>query len=225
MSNKLNEILHELRTVVVGGGNVIDVLVPPVFFIVLVKLLGFGQAVWGALSLAVLVAGWRLVRRQPALSAVGGVIGVLLAMALAQILDREEGYFLPNIVTGAGTLFLALSSILAGRPLVAWTSHLARRWPRSWYWHPRVRPAYTEVTWFWSLFFILRLFLQLNLLEEQQATLLAGLNLLLGWPATLLLLVGTYLYGTWRLPQLGGPSVAEFIQQADPPWQSQQRGF
>jgi hypothetical protein len=166
-----------------------------------------------------------LARRQPALSAAGGLLGLLLAIALAQVLDREEGFFLPSIMTGIGIVLLAAISIMAGRPMAAWTSHLTRRWPRSWYWHPQVRPAYTEVTWLWTIYFLLRVILQLNLFQEQQVARLAGLNLVLGWPATVMLLIVSYLYGTWRLRQLAGPSVDEFIHKVDPPWQSQQRGF
>ena len=225
MSNKLSEVLHELQSVVVGSRNVIDILFPPTLFFILAKALGFTYAVWGALFLAILTIGWRLVRRQPALSAAVGLLGVLLSIALVQILDREEGFFLPSIVTGIGIVLLAAISILAGRPMAAWTSHLARRWPRSWYWHPRVRPAYTEVTWLWTIYFLLRVILQLNLFQEQQVAQLAGLNLVLGWPATGMLLIVSYLYGTWRLRKLAGPSVDEFMHKVDPPWQSQQRGF
>jgi hypothetical protein len=225
MSEKFTEIVHELRTVVIGGRNVIDIVLPPILFLLLSRMFGFTTAVWGALSLALLLTVWRLARRQPALSAVGGVAGVLLAMGVVYFLGREEGFFLPGIVTGVGTVVLAAGSNLVGRPMVAWTSHLARRWPWAWYWHPQVRPAYAEVTWLWAIYFLLRVLLQLNLFQEQQADLLAGLNLALGWPATVLLLIFSYLYGTWRLRRLGGPSVDEFLQNAAPPWQSQQRGF
>ena len=115
MSNKLSEVLHELQSVVVGSRNVIDILLPPALFFILAKALGFSYAVWGALFLAILTIGWRLAHRQPALSAAGGLLGVLLAIALAQILDREEGFFLPSIVTGIGIALLAAISILAGR--------------------------------------------------------------------------------------------------------------
>ena len=40
-----------------------------------------------------------------------------------------------------------------------------------------------------------------------------------------LLLIVSYLYGTWRLRSLGGPSVEEFKSGAEPPWEGQQRGF
>ncbi len=225
MSSKFSELLQELRSVVFGSRGVIDIVLPPLLFLVLLRWAGFTAAIWGSLSVAVLLLVWRLVRRQSVLTAVGGVGGVLLSLVLVQILNREEGFFLPNILTGIGTILLAVGSILAGKPMVAWTSYLARRWPWGWYWHPKVRPAYTEVTWFWALFFALRVGWQIILFRSQQVEQLAGLNLFLGWPATLLLLIFSYLYGTWRLRQLQGPSVAEYKQDTEPPWQGQQRGF
>jgi UPF0716 family protein affecting phage T7 exclusion len=54
---------------------------------------------------------------------------------------------------------------------------------------------------------------------------LAFLNVITGWPATIGLLVASYIYGTWRLRTLGGPSVDEFRSGAEPPWQGQRRGF
>ena len=225
MSNKINELFQELRDVVLGSRGVIDIVVPPLLFLVLVTWVDFTAAIWGSLSLAVLLLVRRLFLRQPVTSAILGIVGVLLSLALVQILNREEGFFLPNIITGTGMVLLTVGSILAGKPMVAWTSHLARRWPWGWYWHPLVRPAYTEVTWLWALFFLIRVGLQLILFQAQQAEQLAGLNLLFGWPATLLLLIISYLYGTWRLRRLKGPSVTEFQQNTQPPWQGQQRGF
>ena len=225
MAGKYNELLQELRSVVLGRRGIVDIVLPPLLFLVLVRWAGFSTAVWGSLLVAVLLLAWRVVRRQSIWTAVGGVAGVVLSLALVQISNREEGFFLPNILTGVGTIALAVGSILAGKPMVAWTSYLARRWPWNWYWHPRVRPAYTEVTWFWAFFFLLRVVLQLLLFRAEQAEALAGLNLILGRPATLLLLIFSYLYGTWRLRQLQGPSVREYREKADPPWEGQQRGF
>jgi hypothetical protein len=112
-----------------------------------------------------------------------------------------------------------------GRPIVAFTSFVARRWPLDWYWHPKVRPAYSEVTWMWVVFFGLRLLLQVNLFQQEAASLLGIVQFLTGWPATIILLIISYLYGTWRLRNLGGPSVEEFKSGTEPPWEGQQRGF
>jgi len=102
---------------------------------------------------------------------------------------------------------------------------VARGWPWDWYWHPQVRPAYNEVTLAWAVFFGARLTLQALLIQSQNAALLAVFNIVSGWPATIALLVATYLYGLWRLQRLHGPSVEEFKTNAPPPWKGQTRGF
>jgi hypothetical protein len=223
--DKPREILEELRMVLTGRSNIIDSLLPPLLFVILHAVWGMEVAILASLGLAVVIAVLRLLRRQSVLYALGGAGGVVLASAVAYLLGRAEGFFLPTIITGALTLVLSLVSVLVRRPMVAYTSYIARRWPLNWYWHPKVRPAYSEVTWIWVVFFGLRLLLQFNLFQQEAAGLLAVVQLLTGWPATIVLLIVSYLYGTWRLGNLGGPSVEEFKSGAEPPWEGQQRGF
>lgn len=225
MTNKLQELWEEFQAVFAGRGNLVDTIIPPILFVGMNALAGFSAALWGALGVALLFAAARLIRRQPVRYALGGLGGVGLAVLIAWLVGRAEGFFLPTILTGAGTMLLMVVSLAAGRPLVAWTSYLARRWPRDWYWHPRVRPAYSEVTWLWLVVFALRLALQWAVLQQENSALLAVTNLVTGWPATILLLAVSYLYGTWRLRNLGGPSVEEFRAGAEPPWTGQKRGF
>ncbi|MBN1146623.1 MAG: DUF3159 domain-containing protein [Anaerolineales bacterium] len=225
MLDKTREILEELRLVLTGRSLLVDALLPPLVFLIVNGLFGFEYAVWSALALAVLIAALRMLRGQSLSYALGGVGGVLLAMLVSRLLGRAEAFFLPGIFSGGLTVVLCLLSVIAGRPLVAWTSYITRRWQLAWYWHPQVRPAYSEVTLAWAAFFGLRLLVQLNLFQGQQASLLALVNLLTGWPALIVLLVASYLYGTWRLRQLKGPSVEEFERGAQPPWEGQRRGF
>ena len=223
--DKLNEVLDELRMVLAGRSNILDSILPPLLFVVLNAIWGMQIAIWASLGLAVAIAIFRLLKRQTLLYALGGAGGVALAAAIAYLLGRAEGFFLPTMISGGVTVLLCLVSVLVGRPLVAFTSFVARRWPLNWYWHPRVRPAYSEVTWMWVVFFGLRLLLQFNLFQDAAASLLGIVQLLTGWPATILLLIISYLYGTWRLRNLGGPSIEEFKSGAEPPWEGQQRGF
>ena len=222
---KVREVTEEFRAVVAGRGNITDSIVPPLVFAVINALAGLQVAVAGSLALALLVAMVRLSRRQSVRYALGGVGGIVLATVVAQLMGRAEGYFLPSIVTGGGTLVVCLLSVIVRRPMVAWTSHLARGWPLGWYWHPRVRPAYSEITWLWAFFFAIRLLVQFALFQGAAPELLAVANVAMGWPATIVLLAASYLYGTWRLRNLSGPSVEEFKQGAEPPWTGQQRGF
>jgi hypothetical protein len=224
-TGKVRELTEEFRTVVAGRSNLTDSIVPPLVFVVINALAGLQVAVAGSFAFALLIALVRLSRRQPVKYALGGVGGIVLAAMVAQLLGRAEGYFLPAIVTGGLTLVVCVASVIVRRPMVAWTSHLARGWPLAWYWHPKVRLAYSEVTWLWAFFFAIRLLLQFALFQGAAPELLAVVNVALGWPATIVLLVVSYLYGTWRLRDLSGPSVEEFKQGAEPPWTGQQRGF
>jgi hypothetical protein len=222
--SKGRELLDEFR-LVLGRGNVLDAVLPPLIFLLINSIFGFQAAMWASLGPAVLTAALRLWRGQSLLYAMAGIGSVGLAILIVWLLGRSEGYFLPNLVSGGVTFSLALISLLIRRPLVAWTSFIARRWPLEWYWHSRVRPAYSEVTLAWTVFFAARLLWQISLFQAQAASQLAFVNFMLGWPALLILLVLSYLYGTWRLGNLNGPSVEEFRNQVPPPWQGQKRGF
>jgi hypothetical protein len=223
--NKLRELLDELRIVFAGRNSFLDAILPPIIFLVINGLAGFQAAMWSALALSVAIAIVRVIRKQSLLYALAGVGSVAIAIGIAWFLGKSEGFFLPGLISGSMTLLLTLVSLIIRRPMLAWTSYLARRWPLNWYWHPQVRPAYSEVTFAWAVFFAARLFLQFSLFENQNINSLAVTNFVTGWPATILLLIVSYLYGTWRLAKLRGPSVDEFRNDTPAPWQGQRRGF
>lgn len=225
MKEKVYEIVAEFRAVFTGRSNLADAIIPPATFLIVNALSNFEYALWGALGTAFAIALFRLLKRQSLIYALGGLAAAVLAMLVARWLGRAEGYFLPGIITSGVFAIASVVSIAAGRPLVAWTSHLTRRWPINWYWHAKVRPAYSEVTWAWVAYFAIQLSLQLKLFQEGAVALLGFLNIVTGWPGTIVLLVVSYLYGTWRLQNLGGPSIEEFEAGAEPPWEGQRRGF
>lgn len=225
MLDKSRELWEEFRAVVVEQNSFLDAILPPIVFLLLNELISFQAAMWGALVLSVLIAVLRLWNKQSLFYALSGVGSVGLAVAIALLLDRSEGFFATNLVSGSMILLLAILSLVIRRPMVAWMSYIARRWPINWYWHPQVRPAYSEVTFAWAIFFAARLFLQFSLFQQANTSMLAVTNLITGWPAIILLLILSYLYGTWRLAKLQGPSVEEFKNNVPAPWKSQRRGF
>lgn len=223
--DRFEEILAELKTVFTGRSRWLDSLIPPVVFLILNSWRGLTFGVVGAVTSVGLITLVRLIKQQPIRYALAGMAGVVGATIIAQYSGRAEGYYLPGILTGLLTAILCLVSVMVKRPLVAWTSHLTRRWPLVWYWHSRVRPAYSEVTLAWMFFFGIRAVVQFNLYRQGAADTLGLVQLLTGWPAIIVLLVISYLYGLWRLRSLKGPSVDEYINLDEPPWQGQQRGF
>jgi len=182
-------------------------------------------AVISALGLAVLLASWRIIRRQPWFYALGGLLGVGLAAGLALLTQNAASYFLPAIISSALLAIVALVSLVLGRPIAAWLSHLTRGWPLDWFWRPDIKPAYREVSWMWLVLILMRLAVQVVLYQQGDAATLAWANVLLGWPVTIAVLVLSYVYGIWRLHKLGGPGVHEFREGKAPPWEGQTRGF
>ena len=222
---KLIEIFDELKTVMSGKNHMLDILLPALVFLFVNTLWEQKIALWAALVAGAVVFVFRLLKKESVLSALGGIGGLTIAILLTLFIKNASAFFLPGILGGALTAVLAFLSVLVKRPLVAWTSFIARRWPLVWYWHEQVRPAYSEVTFIWGLYFSGKTALQVFIFNQGEALELGVFQLLSGWPATILLLIASYLYGVWRLQNLKGPSVQEFKDKTPPPWEGQRRGF
>jgi hypothetical protein len=192
----------------------VDTVVPPVVFVTANVLWGLGVAAAVALGLAALTVAWRVARRQRLLYALSGLGGVVIGVLTALWSGSAEGYFGPGMLLNAGYAVAAVVSILVRRPLIAFTSAAIYRWPLAWYWHPRVRPAYSEVTWAWAALFAGRAWLRYVLIGRGEVEWLAVVSIVTGWPAFAALLVATYAYANWRLARLGGPDVETFEREA-----------
>ncbi len=224
--NRIKELQEELKTVFAGRGvKILDVMVPLLIFLGANPLFGLNPALGASIGAAVIFFLIRVVQKDNLFYALGGLLAVLLAAGFALLSNSDVGFFLPGLFSGALTVFLCLMSVIVRRPLAALSSHLTRRWPLAWYWHPQIRPAYSEVTLFWSVGFAARLALEYWLYLQGAANSLGLIRTLLGWPYTILILIISYLYGIWRLRILNGPSVEEYAAGVEPPWTGQKRGF
>lgn len=202
-----------------------DGVISPIVFVAVNAIWGLDAATTAGLVVAGLIVVVRLATGRPLRFALGGVFGTGIAIAVAARSGRAETYFLPGIISGAATSVAILVSVLFRRPFVAYISWVTRGWPLGWFWHDRVRPAYTLVSWIWLSFFAVRTAVQVWLFATEQVTTLGIVRVLTGWPGLLALLVVTFIVGRNRLESLGGPSVEEFEQRRPPPWSVQPHGF
>jgi hypothetical protein len=224
--DRRRELVEELRVVFAGrGAGLFDSIFPLLVFLIANALWGLNLAVWGSIGAAGIISVIRLLRREPLRFALAGLGGVAVAALFVKISGSEAGFFFPGFISGAVTVLLCIVSVALRRPLVAWTSFVVRRWPLDWYWHPRVLPAYNEVTLIWAGVFAARLGFEFWLYQRGSLDALGVSKIILGWPLIVILLIGTYLYGLMRLSKLQGPSVEEFMAGKPPPWEGQQRGF
>jgi hypothetical protein len=224
-NNRLREVYDEFRTQLMGRNKLIDSILPAVVFMLVNAFAGLQPALWSALILAGIITGLRLFKRQTLWFALSGFGGVFLAVLLAWWMESAESYFLPNIITNGIIVLIAVGSLVLRKPMVAMASAISHKWPLQWYAHPRVRSAYMEVTLAWTVFLTLRLMIQIFFYQNRFVSALGTFQILTGTPATIVLLVLSYLYGIWRLQRLRGPSVAEFMRDDPPPWEGQRRGF
>lgn len=210
---------------IIYSGKTMDALLPPIIFVLAQSRTDLKSAIIFALSIALLLALYRLFKSQGLIYAFGGALGVALAGGYAFYMGNATSYFLPKLITSGIGAALSFISILFGRPLAAYLSHLSRGWPLDWFWRKDVKPAYREVTFAWGILFSIRLLLLFIAYKDENLSALLWLTTLLGTPSTIVVLILTLLYGTFRLKTLKGPGVEEHINNEDAPWKGQTRGF
>ncbi len=223
MGFSAKEIVEELKSVL--EGKTIDAIIPPLVFLIMNGITTLNIAIITALSTAILLGISRLFRKQNVLYVFIGFIGLMIAVLFAYLSNNASNYFLPSII-GSGLLaIISFVSVIVKRPIAAFASHITRGWTFTWFLRKDVRPAYSEVSFLWGTYFLFRAVIQLLFLLEGSLSELTFLNIILGLPFTIIVLVISYIYGIWRLRKLGGPGIDEYNEDATPPYKGQKRGF
>ena len=164
----------------------------PVAVFVVVNILGSLQpALISALVAGVLIAVWRIVRRQPLQPAVSGLFGVGVAAFIAYRTGEARGFYLPGLIYSAALASAFLVSVLVRWPLAGVVWHGINGDGQSWRRDPRLLRAYTFASLLWTLVFAARLVVQGLLYQADQATWLGIARLAMGYPLVGVALVGT----------------------------------
>lgn len=223
MSSLLNDVRNEVKSVI--GSKTLGAILPPLVFVIANSLFGLSWGIISAVLTALLLGAVRYLKGETVKYAVGGLLGVLIASAFAYFAGNAANYFLPRIITSGFLFIAAIVTLIIGRPMAAIASHLSRGWEMSWFLRRDIKPAYAEVTVMWAVLFLTRTILQLRLYQGGDLIKQAWMNTLLGTPATLSVLILSYIYGIWRLKRLGGPGIDEFRDNKEPPYRGQIKGF
>ncbi|MGB7594270.1 MAG: DUF3159 domain-containing protein [Erysipelotrichaceae bacterium] len=223
MKSKGKEVLEELQSVLTG--KTLDAILPPILFILVKSFFGLYGALIGSFLLSTGFAILRYFKKQTLAYALGGMIGTSLTVLYAFISANAANYFIPGIVSNLFVLLLSIFTLIIDKPLAAFVSHLTRGWKLEWFWRKDIKPAYREVTWMWTAFFLMRSFIQITLFMQKSVDALVWANTLMGLPFTIAILVISYLYGIRRLHTLKGPGIDEFTEAKQAPFRGQTRGF
>jgi hypothetical protein len=223
MKTQAKEVFEELQSIFTG--KTLDTILPPLLFIIVKSKFGLWVAILISLALSITFAVNRLLKKQSLVYALGGIAGTSLAALFAFLSSNVTNYFIPGIISNAFILVLSIVTLMIDKPLAAYVSHLTRGWKLAWFWRKDVKPAYCEVTWMWTVFFIMRTVIQVTLFLQKSVNSLVWADTLMGLPFTIVILVISYIYGIWRLRQLHGPGIDEFMDGKQAPFKGQTRGF
>lgn len=217
------EILVELKSIF--GGKTIDAILPPLIFIILNSVFNLLIGAVASIVIGIVLFLIRLKNKQAISYAIVGLLGIVISVGFALLASNASNFFLPDIISNGFILALTLGSLIIDKPIAAYVSHLTRGWSLAWFFRKDVKPAYREVSYLWLIFFLLRSIIQINLYLTNNVNALGIASFLTGLPATIFILTLSYIYGMWRLQNLKGPSVDEFNQNKQPPYQGQKKGF
>ena len=155
-------------------------------------------AVVAAVGAAILMAGYRLLRRESVRHAINGVFGILIGAAVAWRTGDATTFYLPGILIGLGYGLAMLVSVVVRRPLVGWLwSIVMGGGSTQWRHEPRLVRTFSWLTVLWAGIYLAKVALQVGLYltdqltQTEKASALGLARLALGYPPYLLLLAVT----------------------------------
>jgi hypothetical protein len=211
-SDELREKTRQQILDAMGGwsGTVIAAI-PPVVFVVANTLGGLRSAIIAALVSAVLLAIYRLIRRQPLQQALMGVASVAVAALIAARTGQARGFFVLGIASSIAYGAVFAISLLVRRPLVGvlWEFLEPSPLPEGQRWHRvrALRRAYEIATSAALAMFAARAVVQLRLFNENRTGLLAVAKLVMGFPLYIAVIALSFWVVRRARHRLGPPPV------------------
>jgi intracellular septation protein A len=174
-----------------GVGGIVASSIPVAVFVIVNIITSLQPALIAALVAGVVIAVYRIARRQPLQPAVSGLLGVGVAAFIAYRTGEARGFYLPGLIYSAVFALAFLGSVIVRRPLAGVVWHGINGDGQSWRKDPRLLRAYTYASLLWALVFVARLVVQGLLYRADEATWLGVARLAMGYP-----LIGVALLGT-----------------------------
>ncbi len=193
-ADELRERTRQQLLASFGGwsGTIISAIPLVVFVAVNAVAHSLRTAIWAAVGIAVLLAGYRLIRRQSIQQAGAGLFSVVVAALIAHHTGQARGFFLLGIAGSIlyGAVFLV--TLVIRRPLVGllWEFLDPAPLPEGikWYQVSSLRRAYDWATLAGFAMFAARAVVQLSLFRDNKTGWLAVTKIAMGFPLYLAVL-------------------------------------
>ncbi|MEA1025409.1 DUF3159 domain-containing protein [Corynebacterium pseudotuberculosis] len=169
----------------VGGlGGLVSSTLPILIFVPINNKWGLNSGLLAAISIAIAITVWRLMRKENLQPAVSGFIGVGICAAIAWWTGDAKGYFLYGIWMSGLMSLVFIISLIVRWPMVGIIWKGINGEGMTWRGNIAARRAYAVATFGWALLFATRFVVQCNLYEADATNALALARILMGWPLT-----------------------------------------
>lgn len=186
-----------------GKKGLIDSGLPSLVFLVVFNFKQeLNTAIWAALSLSIILAIFRLIKKDTIQHSMSGVIGVLICAYFANRSGNATDFYIPKLLTNLGYGAVYLIANLVGWPILGLVLGPLLGENFTWRNHPARKKMYIKAGWIWVAMFFSRIAVQYPIYKSGNVNLLGTVNLAMGYP-----LFFAAAYGTWRVIKAGPPAV------------------
>ena len=178
-----------------GWRGIIDSGLPTAVFVIAYLATGsqLGLSLWIAIGSALVIAAWRLIRRESLQQILAGLAGVGISAFVASRTGTGEGYFIPGLLQNMAYGLVFLVSILVGWPLIGVIVGFLTGRGVKWRADTELRRAYAAASWIWVGLFALRIAVQLPMYLAGWVAALGIAKVLMGVPLFIAAAYFTYL--------------------------------
>ena len=195
------QLAHQLG----GWRGLLESGIPVLAFVILNIVAGLRPAIIGAVSVAVALAVWRLIRRKPVRHAVNGLFGIGIGAYLAWRSGNAGAFYLPGILINLCWGVGMIVSVVAGHPAMGWLySVVAAKGSTAWRHNARLVRTLNWLTLLGAAIFLAKGGLQYALYRADHDTVLGVTRIALGYPSYAFLLALTI----WSVRRTGQPGEA-----------------
>ena len=198
-----NEDRDKVVNALGGKKGLIDSGVPSIIFLVVFNISKeVNTAIMSALALSLILAIFRLIKKDTIQHSVSGVIGVLICAYFANKSGNASDFYIPKLLTnlGYGTVYLIAN--LVGWPILGVVLGPLLGENFTWRNNPARKRMYVKASWIWVAMFFSRIAVQYPIYKSGNVNLLGTVNLAMGSP-----LFFAAAYGTWLVIKSGPPAV------------------
>ena len=181
-----------------GVRGMIESSIPVLAFVLVNIVWSLTPALIVAVTMGLVLAGYRLLRKESVRHAVNGLFGIGIGAALAFKTGDAKDFYVPGILLTLGYGLAMIASVIAGRPLVGWLwSLVADNGGNRWHLDGGLRRIFGWLTVVWATVFLAKFVVNVwvyyadGLTDDQKASILGIMRIALGFPPYAILLALT----------------------------------